>query len=165
MMFDMQRTILEGAFLSALFSVLILAILYYNPRLLLNDYPKEIQDAVPPKTVKEKYQSNISSLFVILILLFIPFLFTLRYDNETSFWAISLYFFIVFMIVNLVDLFLLDWIIFCKITPKFIVIPGTEGMGIYKDFIFHLKASLKGSIICAIFSLLLAGLRVLVKTG
>lgn len=66
------------------------------------------------------------------------------------------------MIVSVVDLLLLDWLIFCKITPDFIVIPGTEGMETYKDFNFHIKGFFKGIVICGFFSILLALIRILI---
>lgn len=46
--------------------------------------------------------------------------------------------------VSLADLIILGWIIFCVITPNFIVIPGTRGAAGYKDYRFHFFGFLKG---------------------
>lgn len=56
------------------------------------------------------------------------------------FWADFLTVFIVLMTFNLFDLLIIDWLIFVIIQPKLIVLPGTEGMESYKDYIFHLRA-------------------------
>lgn len=49
--------LLYGLILSALFSAVLLAMVRVNPRLMLQDYPKDIQAAVPPKTTAEKRQT------------------------------------------------------------------------------------------------------------
>jgi hypothetical protein len=45
----LTRVLIDGAILSAALSVVVLGSLYYNPRLWLHDYPKEIQAKVPRK--------------------------------------------------------------------------------------------------------------------
>ena len=45
------------------------------------------------------------------------------------------------MIFNLVDLILLDWLLFTYIQPRFVVLPGTEGLAGYRDYWFHFRAS------------------------
>lgn len=62
------------------------------------------------------------------------------------------------MIFNLVDLFIIDWLIFCWITPRFVVIPSTEGMKGYKDYIFHLRGAIVGTPFLTIISLFVAGI-------
>jgi hypothetical protein len=47
---------------------------------------------------------------------------------------------------------------FCTITPRFVVIPGTEGMAGYKDYVFHLRFFLIGSVISAAGGLVIAAL-------
>ena len=47
---------------------------------------------------------------------------------------------------------------FCAITPKFLVIPGTEGMAAYKDYGYHFRASLIGTVIAGVTGLGIAGL-------
>jgi len=59
---------------------------------------------------------------------------------------------------NIVDLFIIDWLVFCTITPNFIVIPGSEGNPAYKDYRFHFIGFLKGCIFSTLGSLLYAGL-------
>ena len=64
----------------------------------------------------------------------------------------------VVFIFNLVDLLLLDWLMFCFITPSFVIIPGTEGMKGYKDYGYHFRAFLKGTILSVVAGLVIAGI-------
>lgn len=64
----------------------------------------------------------------------------------------------ILMIFNLVDLLIIDWLIFCWITPRFVVIPSTAGMKGYKDYKFHLRGAIVATHILAIVSLFLAGI-------
>jgi hypothetical protein len=48
--------------------------------------------------------------------------------------------FVMFSFFKLVDLLLLDWPI-VAVGPKFIVLPGTEGLAGYKDYGFYLRGS------------------------
>jgi hypothetical protein len=55
------------------------------------------------------------------------------------------------------DLLVLDLLMFYTWTPKFLVLPGTEGMAGYKDFRPHLKAQLTaGNLGLAAFAAVLA---------
>lgn len=54
---NIGKTMLDGAILSVLASLFLIAVLRFNPRLFLQDYPEDIQKQVPPKTGKEKRQS------------------------------------------------------------------------------------------------------------
>jgi hypothetical protein len=61
----------------------------------------------------------------------------------------------VVFIFNLVDWLILDWLIFCVITPRFIIIPGTEGMAGYKDF-FSLSGFSDRKFLLALAGLIIA---------
>jgi len=51
----------------------------------------------------------------------------------------------------------LDWLIFCTIQPRRIVLPGTEGMAGYRDYRFHFIGFLKGLSFCSVGGLFVAG--------
>lgn len=59
------------------------------------------------------------------------------------------------MFFNLWNLIIIDWLVICAITPKFLVIPGTEGNKAYKNYLFHFVAFLKGILITFIISLII----------
>lgn len=71
-----------------------------------------------------------------------------------SYWEISGLLFLFFLSFDICDTFILDLLIFCGITPRFIVIEGTE-RGDYKNVSYHLKSGAKGLIILTIAALVL----------
>ena len=161
-MLNLGKIVLDGAILSTVASLILIASLYFNPRLFLQDYPKDIQSKVPPKTEKEKRQSLIVGIPFLIVLVAVPFISTLALKRQcaedVSFVHLFLNAFGVAFIFNLVDLLLLDWLMFCIITPKFVVIPGTAGMGGYKDYFYHFKASIIGTILSVVVGLVIAGI-------
>jgi len=161
-MLDFGRMILHGAILSVLASLLLIAVLRFNPRLFLQDYPEEIQKRVPPKSAKEKRQSLLVGIPFLLLVVAVPFLSTLALKqqggDQVTFMQLFLNAFGVAFLFNLVDLVLLDWFMFCYITPKFLVIPGTEGIAAYKDYAYHFRASLIGTLLSAVAGLVMAGI-------
>lgn len=155
----MGKIILDGALMSVIASAILLGIMRVNPRLFLQDYPKDIQAAVPPKTAEEKKLSLILGIPFLLVLFLGPFLSTLSLSRQTgSFPALLGNAFGVAMMFNLVDLLVLDWLLFSIITPKFVVIPGSEGMAGYKDFQFAFRGFLTGTLFSAVSGLVIAGL-------
>ncbi len=161
-MINLSRTLLDGAFLSLLASVYLLGVLRFNPRLFLQDYPEAIQGQVPPKTEAEKRQSLLIGIPFLILLAAMPFLSTLALKRQggelISFLQLFLNAFGVAFIFNLVDLLLLDWVLFCYLTPSFMVIPGTEGMPAYKDYGYHFRASLIGTVLSLVAGLVIAGI-------
>ena len=64
------------------------------------------------------------------------------------------------MAVNLYDMLVLDWGVFCH--SQKLRIPGTEDMDEdYRDYLFHAKGALKGIGIGVVVALLAAGIIVL----
>ncbi|MBN1682119.1 hypothetical protein JW865_01030 [Candidatus Bathyarchaeota archaeon] len=58
------------------------------------------------------------------------------------------------------DLVLLDWLLISKITPNFVIIPGSEAED-YKDFSHHYWSHLRAAAIMVIVSAIIAVLVVL----
>ena len=161
-MWNIGRTLLEGAILSVIASILLIAILRFNPRLFLQDYPGEIQNQVAPKTEKEKRQSLIVGIPFLIVVIAVPFISTLTLKHQSGEGVSCLHLFLnafgIVFVFNLVDLLLLDWLMFCTITPKFVVIPGTEGSEAYKDYGYHFRASITGTILSVVGGLVIAGI-------
>ena len=101
-----------------------------------------------------------------MIVFGVPLLSILRLDQMVagvpSFLEVFVNIFTLFLVFNIVDLLILDWLIFCAITPRFIVLPGTEGMAGYKDYGFHFRGFLIGCVICLVSGLVFAGIATLV---
>jgi len=121
------KVITDGLILTLLISVYLMGTIYYNPRFARHDLPKDIRDASPPLTKKEKWQALILTIPFLVMVIAIPFLSTLRFNTHsggsTSFVRLSLHAFGVLLIAHVLELLLLDWLVYCTITPKFIVIP------------------------------------------
>lgn len=143
-----------------IFSVFILVTLRVNPRIWLHDYPKEIQNSTKPKNEDEKKKTKVLSLLFIIIFAVFPLLMTysysLQHNESVTFLNYFIHFMILLQLANLNDLLIIDWLIFCKITPKFIVIPGTEGSQGYKNYKFHFIGFVRGAFISVLISLLFA---------
>jgi len=163
-MIDVSQTFLDGVLLSLIASIYLIGVLRFNPRLFLQDYPAVIQELVPPKTEQEKRQSLIIGIPFLILLAAVPFISTLNLKQESeltvSFLQLFLNAFGVVFIFNLVDLVLLDWVIFCYFTPAFVVIPGTEENPAYKDYGYHFRASLIGTVLSIGAGLVIAGILV-----
>lgn len=137
----------------------------FNPRVWgFSDYPKEIIQKVPPQTEKEKNLARIIYIPFLLFGLGFPIISTLILENQIyegriDFIGAFLNIFIILMFGNIFDLIILDLIIVGTITPKFVIIKGTEEMkdAEYKDFrISHAIAHLKGTILLAFISIAIA---------
>lgn len=157
----LHRILVDGLTLSLVGSALILASLRANPRYWLQDYPKSIQDAVPKKSVVEQRAARawgIPFMLTLLAGLTISGVLLKRGMPNARFLTIYADTLSVALFFNLWDLVVLDWLIFCTITPAFLVIPGTSGMPGYKDYRHHLTAFLAGAISSIVIAAIIAGL-------
>jgi len=156
------RILVDGLSLSAAAIVLILASIKFNPRLWLQDLPKDIRDAVPPKTAAEKRWSLIWAVPFLAVLVGVPLLSCLTLRRQAggaeTFGLLWLDAFGVAMMFNLFDLVLVDWLIVCTLTPRFIVIPGTAGLPGYKDFGHHARGFVVGTFVSAATALVCAAI-------
>lgn len=151
-----------------IFAVILTAYLFFvmfkfSPRVWgFSDYPKAITEKVPPQTEEEMKKAKIIYIPFMLFGLGFPIISTLileilvggRIDFVTAFLNL----FVIFMFGNVFDLGILDLLIVGTITPKFVVIPGTEDMDKeYKAFrISHAKGHVYGTILMTLLSLLIA---------
>lgn len=152
---ELTRIILEYGLLQALLlSLLILGSLYMQPRIWLQDLPSEMQKKIPPKTSREEKLSYFVLTIFLIVIIVVPIVAILDYGSAISFlqaWMITLG---IYLIFNLTDLLIIDWLIVCTITPKFIRIEGVE-IGVYRNYLRHLKDFFKGLVLVTIFSALM----------
>ena len=159
-MFNLFHTLIDGLILATLTSIVLIGSLRLNPRLYLQDYPRVIQEQVEPKTTREKRLGLVMGIPFLALLTAVPLWSTIRLERlgVETFWMLWLNAFGVVFIFNLVDWLLLDWLMFCRLTPRFVVIPGTEGSPAYKDYFFHFRAFLVGTMLSVVAGLVLAAL-------
>jgi hypothetical protein len=153
----MHTVILYGIPLSICLSALIMMMLARNPRPLLHNYPKDVQGAVPAKTAAERRESACWAAMFLLLSVGFPFAAALTAKAiHRDFLEVFLTAFGVAFLFNLADLLVLDWLIFCTITPKFAVLPGTSGMAGYKNYAMHFRGFAAGSVLSILLGLLIA---------
>jgi hypothetical protein len=157
---DTMRIVRDGALLSVAASTYLLVLLRFNPRMFLRHYPKEVREIVPPRSEKERRMSIL--LGVPFGLLFLGYIFASALlwrasaQGSPSFWELFAHAFGVFFFFNLVDLLILDWLIVCWYAPGWAIIPGTEHIVIPKDYLYHFKGFLTGTVVSVIAGLAIA---------
>lgn len=148
----------------ALTTAALAGLMLYSPRLMLQDYPPPIREAVPAKTREENRQSFVVGLPFLVVLFGFPLAATYRFHvfSHAGFLASWAYGGGVALAFNLWDLVVIDWLVFCAWTPSWLVIPGTAGHPAYKDYGFHFRGFLIGTALSAILGLLSAATAVLI---
>ena len=125
----------------------------------VGDYPPDIQQKFGPMSPRAARLRPFIASILFLTVLVIPItgLFALQAEVLSIPFLPALVFSILTLLVfNIYDLIVLDWIFFCTIQPRSMVLPGTEGMAGYRDYRFHFIGFLKGLGFCAAGGLLIA---------
>ncbi len=160
------QLLLYGGFMCLLLSVLIFGSLLYNPRLWLQDYPQVIKDRVPPNTPTENRQKYLLMVPFLLILIGLPFFVIQQLQatgQATDFISAFISAAVVLNLFNLFDAVVIDLLILTLMEPKFIVIPGAEGMEFaHRDWGLQFRNFLKGLVFSTVFSIPIALVAVLI---
>lgn len=123
------------------------------------DYPDRVKEKVPPQTRRERTIAGISGVPFFLFSFGFPVYSILTLKAQTggsiSFMDAFVHLLILMAFTTFGDLVLLDWLIISKITPRFVVIPGSEAED-YKDFSHHYRGHLRAAIIMVILSAVIA---------
>jgi hypothetical protein len=158
--FSITNVLIFGACLSGLVFLLLMIGVRINPRIFLNTYPKDIRDKVAPQTQIEKRLSRIFGITTMMLVVAVPLIssWCLKQQNSGEMWFVLLFLnaFGVIFCFNLVDL-LLDCVL-VSMTPKFVVLPGTEGMSGYKNYFHHFRGFLIGTMASVVLGLLIAAI-------
>ena len=158
--------LLNGAWLSLALVTIMLISAAIAPDMWVGDYPPDIRQKYGPMSARAaRIRPYFAALFFAVVLV-IPILglFSLRavlgpipFIAALAFGAITL------LVFNVFDLLILDWLFFCTIQPRPMVLPGTEGMAGYRNYRFHFIGFLKGLGFCAVVGLVVAGAWLLVQ--
>lgn len=115
-----------------------------------SDYPQVIKEKVPPQTGREKLVATLVGvpwfIFTFGFPLYSTYALKAELGGEINFWFAFLNMFTLTALATLGDLVLLDWLIISKITPKFVIIPGSQ-VADYKDFSHHFKGHARASLV------------------
>ena len=146
-----------------LFTIIVMPVALINPKYIVGDYPPEIVkrcielNIIPERktrfTKKEIIKKVIACILFVILLAYIVY----KFNGANTFASGFINSYIIWLVVCWYDALILDCIFFCNV--KRFRIPGTEDMNEYKDYLFHIKGSIRGSLIglpaCMIVGLLL----------
>jgi hypothetical protein len=170
-MFDWHKILVDGLIYSVIGSAYLVLMLAIDNRMFLNpgDYPEDVLAAVPPRTKKETRKAMLLGIPWFIWAFAFPLYSTLGFAEQASplpgFITLFAHAFLIFFSFWLVDLVILDGLMFCLITPSFVVIPGTEGFPGYKDFRMHLRGHFgKGLAYLAVSGAIVAAIVWLIKS-
>lgn len=154
-----RLALLHGVVLAAVLFPLVLALLRFNPEIMLKDYPPDIQAKHGPMSERTRRQRIPVGIFFVAVLLaivaFSLLQFRERVGGDVGFLAAFIHLFTMFSVFNVLDWLVLDWgMVFLQ--PRFVVLPGTEGMAGYRSYWFHFRGFLIGVPITLLGSLILA---------
>ena len=154
-------SLLTGLILSTVLSAVVLATLFINPEIWIDDYPPDVRARFGPIGTRARRQRRWAALlfFLVPLVMLAGSLPGLESATGASpgFWQLFFHVFISLEVFNVIDLVILDWLVFIRIQPPRIILPGTHGMAGYQDFRFHVRGFMFGQIIILVFSLLFAG--------
>jgi len=141
---------------------LFLVMILTSPRVWgYSDYSESIKAKVPPQTKQEKRLAALIAvpwmLFSVGFPIYSTYVLKSKLGGEIPFWLAFLNMFILVFLAVLGDLVLLDWLIVSKITPGFVIIPGTEEAD-YKDFSHHYRAHVRAAVPLVLVSVVFAGI-------
>jgi hypothetical protein len=147
--------------LSVVLFALLLAVLRVNPEIMLNDYPPDIRAKWGPMTERTKRQRVLVAVIVFAVASVVVACsfrsLSIVAATDVTFAIAFAHFVVVFGTFNLLDWLALDCAL-VRFQPRFIVLPGTQGMAGYKDYRFHFRGFLIGIPLILLLSALLAAL-------
>ena len=159
-----QLGLFWGTIFGLVFCLATLIIGRINVVMLLNDYPPDIRAQYGPMSAATRKQANQATLPLLasLGLVLVLGLSQLRsIFGELTFLNTFIVTTLIFQTWNLIDLIVLDWFLLMTLKPKFMIIPGTEGMAGYSDTMFHFRKFLRG----IVFTLILALVVTVISLG
>lgn len=114
------------------------------------DYPERIKERVPPQTRRERITAGVFGVPWMVFTFGYPIYSVLalrsRLGGVITFWDAFLHLLLLAAAATIGDLVFLDWFIVSKVTPGFVVIPGSE-VEDYKDFSHHYWAHARAALI------------------
>jgi hypothetical protein len=137
--------IVDGLLLGAGFTLVAVGSLWLDARIWIEDYPADIQAAAgaageAPLPLR---LATAVVLFSVLLggIIYSNWLVTREHGRAPGFKSVFVHTLALFWVVNLVDVTVVDWLVFVAIQPEFVVLEGTRGLAGYRDYWFHFEAS------------------------
>jgi hypothetical protein len=134
----------DGLTMSLVVGGLVLGSLRYNPEMWLQDYPPDVKAKFGPMSERARREQRIFLVPFFVTFFSIPLRSAQRLKAKNggalSFKAAFVHCFLLYELFVLFDTFVID-LGLVKLQPKWMVLPGTEGMAGYKDFDHTLKVT------------------------
>ncbi len=132
----------SGVF-AALFGVILFAGVLAAPDAMVQDYPPAIRERYGAKSARGERVGKVMALLMLAAIAGATAggILSLRDElgGSVGFWPGFAFGAILITALHVFDLLIVDWLVFCAIRPRFVVLPGTEDMPEYRDWLFHLK--------------------------
>ena len=157
----LTHVITHGLFFAAVANgYLFLLMISASPRVWgYSDYPQIVKCKVPAQTPGERRLAALLGLpwfiFVLGFPVFSTYALKSKLGGEIPCLTALLNLIVMFVLATIGDLVILDWLIITRITPKFVIIPGSAAAD-YKDFSHHYKGHAKAAVIMVFIALALA---------
>jgi hypothetical protein len=151
--------LIYGLVLSLILTILLVIAGAIALDMFVDDYPPEIKLQYGPMSPRAACLRPYIATLLFSPILIVPMvgLFSLHTASKSvSFLSALVFSGITLLVFNLFDLLILDWLFFCTIQPRSMVLPGTEGMAAYRDYRFHFIGFLKGLGFTAVGGLIIA---------
>ncbi len=133
----------DALLFNGLLGILLVGTLRWNAEIWVNDYPPDVKETFGPMSLRAKKQATIIAMPFFLIMFggIIWSNLKLKQKNagQLSLRAAFANAFLLIFSGWFLDLTILDWLMFVRHTPDWVVLAGTEGMAGYDDYLFHLK--------------------------
>jgi hypothetical protein len=139
---------------------LLAVMLLFSPRIWgYQDYPSRVKAKVPPQTRRERLLAAVIGLpwFIFLIAFPIYSTYQIKADlgGAIPFGIAFANLFFMTVLVELGDVVLLDWLLVSRVTPRFVIIPGSQRED-YRDFSEHFRSHGRAALILVGVDLLIA---------
>jgi hypothetical protein len=155
-----------GTVFGVVFSIAILIMGRVNAEMILNDYPPDVRAKFGAMSERTRRQANLATLPLLATLGLVIALGLGQLRNilgELTFVNTFIVSTVIFQMWNLLDLVLLDWFLLMTLKPRFMILPGTEGMAGYSDYMFHFRKFLNGIVFTLILSLVVTAIAMLTE--
>lgn len=114
-----------GLGLSVYLTAAFVGLLRLNPEIWLDDYPPDVRERYGPMSPKARRQRLYLGIPVLAAALALVVLGTVDFvrtgPSPVGFYDVALHTFVFLMVFNLVDLVLIDWLLFARDRPSWVV--------------------------------------------
>jgi hypothetical protein len=160
--------VVYGLLFSACFTVVLLAGGLVARDFAVHSFPPAIRERYGPKSRRgRQVTAVVAALIAVLVIGVVTagMLQVRAVTGELGFVSAFATAAVIMHTFNIVDLLVLDWLVFVRWQPGVMVLPGTEGMPEYRDLRFHFDGFVKGLGICTVIALIAAATAVVVQAA